>query len=90
MPVGRPRTTELLVDQLFSPAANDNPAVQVVRPFDLLCSGQRCRIASQGQLLYLDPSHLSYAGASLVAPRLEQSIRSSLALAGPPDEPSAP
>jgi hypothetical protein len=50
----------------------------MVRPYDLLCGGQKCIVQSDGQLLYMDSSHLSPRGALLVGGGIEKEIAAML------------
>ena len=71
--------TEHLVNQVLSEAvSNLESSVQVVHPYDYLCGHQNCVIQVNGQLLYLDESHLSSSGARLLGSGLEKGIASAL------------
>jgi len=71
--------TEDLVNQaLLKAAANLEPRVQIVHPYEYLCGNQGCMVQANGRILYLDGSHLSYDGVRLVESGLEKSITSAL------------
>jgi peptidoglycan/LPS O-acetylase OafA/YrhL len=66
--------TEGLVDQaLRNAAANLQPQVQIVYPYNYVCVEQKCMVKDNGRLLYVDDSHLSYAGIRLIESSLEKS-----------------
>ena len=66
--------TEGLVDQaLRNAAANLQPQVQIVYPYDYVCVEQKCIVQDNCRLLYEDDSHLSYAGIRLIESSLEKS-----------------
>jgi peptidoglycan/LPS O-acetylase OafA/YrhL len=71
--------TEDLVNQaLLKAAANLEPGVQIVDPYEYLCGTQGCKVQENGRMLYLDGSHLSLNGLRLMEGGLEKSITSAL------------
>ncbi len=71
--------TETLVNQLLLEAVSQlESSVEIVHPYEYLCAHQACRIQANGQLLYVDESHLSSNGAHLLGSSLEKSITSAL------------
>ena len=81
-PIDQPQAnerTEDLVNRVISEAASGlEPSVLTVHPYDLLCRNHGCMVQSNGQLLYLDESHLSSSGARLLEGGLEKGIASAL------------
>lgn len=55
--------------------AQQLPMVRYVDPKDLLCRGDSCIFESDGQLLYGDTDHLSFAGAQLITSVLDGCFR---------------
>jgi peptidoglycan/LPS O-acetylase OafA/YrhL len=71
--------TEGLVNQaLLKAAANLEPRVQILHPYEYLCGNQGCVAQANGRRLYMDDSHLSYDGVRLLESSLEKSMTSAL------------
>ena len=71
--------TETLVNQaLVKAAANLEPGVQIVHPYEYLCSTHGCKVQENGRMLYLDGSHLSLNGLRLLESGLENSMMAAL------------
>jgi peptidoglycan/LPS O-acetylase OafA/YrhL len=71
--------TEDVVNQaLHKASANLGPKVQIVDPFQYLCGDHGCRVQSNGRMLYMDDTHLSYNGVLLLEDSLEESLSSAL------------
>ncbi|HEX7501219.1 MAG TPA: SGNH hydrolase domain-containing protein, partial [Polyangia bacterium] len=67
--------TESLVNQLLLEAVfHLESSVQTVHPYELLCPNHHCMVQADGQLLYVDESHLSSNGARLLESSLEKGI----------------
>jgi peptidoglycan/LPS O-acetylase OafA/YrhL len=71
--------TDSKVNALLQLAAGSLPNVAIVYPFERYCNAQACPIlTADGRFVYMDGSHLSPAGASLLGADLEAQIASLL------------
>jgi hypothetical protein len=69
--------TDSKVNSLLQLAAGSFPNVAIVYPFERYCNAQACPIfTADGRFVYMDGSHLSPAGASLLSADLEVQITS--------------
>jgi hypothetical protein len=74
----RARTEQDVNDLLREAVAHVGTGVRIVHPYDLLCDGKKCLVQSDGQLLYMDGSHLSSRGARLVGSDIEKELAAML------------
>lgn len=77
---------EHLVNQVLDGAVSQlKSKIQILRPYDYLCSNsQGCILEADGKLLYMDNQHLSANGVRLLEPDLEKLIKSALIAAKGP------
>jgi SGNH domain (fused to AT3 domains) len=67
------------VKPLLQEAAGSIPSVGIVYPFERYCNAQDCPIfTADGRFIYMDASHLSPAGASLLSADMGMQIASLL------------
>jgi peptidoglycan/LPS O-acetylase OafA/YrhL len=75
--------TENLVNQsLRNAAANLQPQVQILDPYESLCANDRCLVQASGRILYMDDSHLSSNGLRLIESNLEKTFATALLRTG--------
>lgn len=82
MPADLYAAEEDRIDKALKDAAGNLPNVQIVHPMDVLCNNISCRLVDHGEPLYWDSTHLSDAGAKLLGPQLEVSMRRALLSTG--------
>lgn len=60
------------VSKLWSAMASKHPEIRFIDPKSAICDDERCLNTLQGEQIYMDPNHLSYSGARMVASRYLQ------------------
>jgi peptidoglycan/LPS O-acetylase OafA/YrhL len=60
------------VSKLWSLMASRHPEIKFIDPKSAICDGEKCLNTLQGQQIYMDPNHLRYSGARIVASRYLQ------------------
>jgi hypothetical protein len=71
--------TEASVNRLLAQAGSGLEAhVEMVHPYDELCSNNACMVEAAERFVYMDDSHLSPHGAHLLETRLKNSLTSAL------------
>jgi len=75
MPAKSARAIDAEVTELLRAAATPYPNVIVVPVTDAFCGEAACALMRDGKPLYQDETHLSHFAASLLAPIIEQKLR---------------
>ena len=67
-----------LHNAIIKDVVKNYPNVRVVDIAKLFCNKSKCSPVKNGELLYLDPSHLNYKGSKYVAPYIYRYIKENL------------
>jgi hypothetical protein len=59
-------------EQIVDAVAKDDPSIKLIDTHLNLCSQERCYYSAKNELLYIDPQHLSPAGARVALSSLRQ------------------
>jgi len=78
MPEAAHAGEEARIEAALQAATQGIPNVQIIQPFNTLCSDGKCRLADGGVPLYWDVTHLSAAGSLLLEPELTSSLQQAL------------
>jgi hypothetical protein len=68
-PLSRFQREQSNVSKLWSAMASRHPEIRFIDPKSAICDGERCLNTLQGEQIYMDPNHLFYSGARMVASR---------------------
>ncbi len=68
-PLSRFQREQSHVSKLWSAMARRHPEIRFIDPKSAICDGERCLNTLQGEQIYMDPNHLFYSGARMVASR---------------------
>ena len=66
------RSEQARVGKLWSALASRHPEIRFIDPKSALCDSERCLNTLQDEQIYMDPNHLFYSGARMLASRYLQ------------------